>query len=342
MRGGVGMRCGVVRMGTTGQGMGNEACCYCYLHLDVNSAVFVVQVVLQEQVSCYGVCGRKDAAVPRSVTKGFGVSSLSKLCSKLALDKVKSQCWIFDSAVMCSSTTYHLAVFPLLSRQLVLCSLVNECVDHMVTVTRVVVLGTSKDCIRDFLGDSSVSFALNWSLLLVLAVGSYRAVNFFFHGGALLGHLCRGFLVQIIVSTELMRLLVVDGYMVLLKPDKYSELNPESFDSPVNFACNPSLHSFACSHWVLQSSEFLFSWRPCGDTVMDVQILKFQSLVNQHVILCLLFWSFWCLHCSLDVCSELFLLSVLAAIAQGSELFFSWSGRVFGWFALMFLLPSLL
>uniref|UniRef100_A0A0V0ICC8 Putative ovule protein n=1 Tax=Solanum chacoense TaxID=4108 RepID=A0A0V0ICC8_SOLCH len=24
--------------------MGNEACCYCYLHLNVNSAVFVVRI----------------------------------------------------------------------------------------------------------------------------------------------------------------------------------------------------------------------------------------------------------------------------------------------------------
>ncbi|KAK4737216.1 hypothetical protein R3W88_000913 [Solanum pinnatisectum] len=30
----------------------------------------------------------------------------------------------------------------------------------------------------------------------------------------------------------------------------------------------------------------LFFRQLCGDTVMDVQIWKFQSLVNQHVILC--------------------------------------------------------
>lgn len=43
----------------------------------------------------------------------------------------------------------------------------------------------------DILGDKGfVNFALNFSLLSVLAVGSNRAMNYPFHGGALFRHLC--------------------------------------------------------------------------------------------------------------------------------------------------------
>lgn len=55
----------------------------------------------------------------------------------------------------------------------------------------------------DFLGDIGfVSFALD-PFLFVLTVGSYRAVNHPFHGGAWFGHLCLGFFVQVFMSTEI-------------------------------------------------------------------------------------------------------------------------------------------